>query len=201
MKSVNLSRSFPMEDLIPFGTFAMFDFRYTMTLTIKGVKKDYEKILNIFIAIDRSCNNLEGKIPQSLHDLHGLESLNLSNNHFTGHIFPSFGNLKNLESIDLSQNELLGQIPQQLLQLGFLAFFNVSFNHLDGHIPQGKQFNTFENNSYLGNPGLCGKPLSKECENSRVPTVLPLTSRNEYESLLPGDIIDWTMIFWESEVV
>ncbi|KAJ0733413.1 putative leucine-rich repeat domain superfamily [Helianthus annuus] len=194
MKSVNLSRSFPMEDLIPFGTFAMFDFRYTMTLTIKGVKRDYEKILNIFIAIDLSCNNFEGKIPQSLHDLHGLESLNLSNNHFTGHILPSFGNLKNLESIDLSQNELSGQIPQQLLQLGFLVFFNVSFNHLHGHIPQGKQFNTFENNSYLGNTGLCGKPLSNECENSRVPTVLPLTSRNEYESLLPGGIIDWTVI-------
>ncbi|KAJ0733396.1 putative leucine-rich repeat domain superfamily [Helianthus annuus] len=198
MKSVNLSRSFPMEDLIPFGTFAMFRFtfmlQYSMTLTNKGVKREYTKILNIFTAIDLSCNNFKGQIPQSLQDLHGLESLNLSNNHFTGHVLTSLGNLKNLESLDLFQNELSGQIPQQLLQLGFLAFLNVSYNHLDGRIPQGKQFNTFENNSYLGNPGLCGKPLSKKCENSKVPTVLPPTSRNEYESLLPGDIIDWMVI-------
>ncbi|KAI3675101.1 hypothetical protein L1987_84685 [Smallanthus sonchifolius] len=74
-----------------------------------------------------------------------------SNNHFTGSILPSLGNLNNLESLDLSHNELSGQIPQKFLQLGFLAILNVSFNHLDGQIPQGKQFNTFENNSYLGN--------------------------------------------------
>ncbi|KAJ0873852.1 putative leucine-rich repeat-containing, plant-type [Helianthus annuus] len=195
MKSV-FSGSFSVlgsqvNDLDRFGS---IEFPYSMKLTNKGVKQEYLKILNIFTAMDFSCNNFEGQIPQSLQDLHGLESLNLSNNGFTSHILPYLGNLKNLESLDLSQNELSGQIPQQLLQLGFLAFLNVSYNHLDGRIPQGKQFNTFENNSYLGNPELCGKPLSKECENSRVPTVLPPTTRNEYESLLPGDIIDWMVI-------
>ncbi|KAI3675117.1 hypothetical protein L1987_84701 [Smallanthus sonchifolius] len=144
--------------------------------------------------IDLSSNKFEGQIPLSLHDLHGLESLNLSNNHFTGSILPSLGNLKNLESLDLSQNELSGKIPQQLLQLGFLAILNVSFNHLNGQIPQGKQFDTFENNSYLGNLGLCGKPLSKECKNSKVLMALPPTSSNEYQSLMPSDIIDWMVI-------
>ncbi|KAI3675105.1 hypothetical protein L1987_84689 [Smallanthus sonchifolius] len=179
---------------IPFKSFLSFEFPYSMTLTNKGVKREYQKILNIFTAMDLSCNNFEGQIPQSLQDLHGLESLNLSNNHFTGSILPSLGNLKNLESLDLSHNELSGQIPQKLLQLGFLAILNVSFNHLDGQIPQGKQFNIFENNSYLGNLELCGKPLSKECKNSKVLTALPPTSSNEYESLLPSDIIDWMVI-------
>jgi hypothetical protein len=32
-----------------------------------------------------------------------------------------------------------------------------------GEIPQGKQFNTFTNDSYEGNSGLCGFPLSKTC--------------------------------------
>ncbi|KAK1406995.1 hypothetical protein QVD17_38605 [Tagetes erecta] len=167
---------------------------YSIMLTNKGVNREYLINLNIFTAIDLSCNNFEGQIPQSLQDLHGLESLNLSNNYFTGHISPFLGNLKNLESLDLSQNELSGQIPQQLLQLGFLEFFNVSFNHLDGRIPQGKQFNTFENNSYMGNPRLCGKPLSDECKASKVSSVVPPTSNDEYESLKPIDRTDWTVI-------
>ncbi|KAK1406998.1 hypothetical protein QVD17_38608 [Tagetes erecta] len=167
---------------------------YSITLTNKGVKRNYEENLYIFTAIDLSCNNFNGQIPHSLQDLHGLESLNLSNNHFTGPISPSLGNLKNLESLDFSQNELSGQIPEQLLQLSFLAILNVSFNHLDGRIPRGEQFNTFENTSYMGNHGLCGKPLYVECKDSKVSSVLPRPSTDEYESLKPIDIIDWMVI-------
>ncbi|GKG28491.1 putative leucine-rich repeat protein, partial [Tanacetum coccineum] len=40
-----------------------------------------------------------------------------------------------------------------------------------GRIPQGKQFNTFEGNSFGGNPELCGLPMLKECEYPRKPQV------------------------------
>ncbi|KAL8238032.1 hypothetical protein R6Q59_019113 [Mikania micrantha] len=47
----------------------------------------------------------------------------------------------------------------------------------------------------MGNLWLCGKPLSKECEDSRVSTSLPSTRSNDYhESLFPYDIIDWMVI-------
>ncbi|XP_071688632.1 uncharacterized protein [Rutidosis leptorrhynchoides] len=170
-----------------FGTFYV-EIPYSMSIINKGVKTEYQNILNVFTAIDLSCNSFEGKIPKSLTDLRGLESLNLSNNHLTGYVLPSFGKLKNLESLDLSRNELSGKIPQELLQLGFLAMFNVSFNHLEGRIPAGQQFNTFENYSFVGNPLLCGRPLSNDCQGSTTST-LAQTS-NEYESLLPSDIID-----------
>nr|XP_043620085.1 receptor-like protein 7 [Erigeron canadensis] len=137
MKSVYVGNSSAMGFDLPFNTVPPFDFRYTMKLIHKGVKREYLKILNIFIAIDLCCNKFEGQIPHSLQDLHGLEFLNLSNNLLTGRILPSLGNLKNLESLDLSQNQLSGEISRQLLQLRFLSILNVSFNHLDGRIPQG----------------------------------------------------------------
>ncbi|CBI38636.3 unnamed protein product, partial [Vitis vinifera] len=79
--------------------------------------------------------------------------MNLGGNNLTGHIPSSLGNLTQLESFDLSQNQLSGEIPLQLTRITFLAFFNVSHNHLIGPIPQGKQFTTFSNASFDGNPG------------------------------------------------
>ncbi|KAK1439731.1 hypothetical protein QVD17_05551 [Tagetes erecta] len=195
MKSIDVEKSSMMETKLYVEPRSTFDFPYSMTLTNKGVKIEYPHILNILIAIDLSSNNFKGHIPESLNDLHGLQSVNLSNNHFTGCVLPSLGNLRNLESLDLSQNELAGEIPHELLQLNFLSILNVSFNHLHGSIPQGKQFNTFDNNSYMGNLGLCGKPLSQECQASTTPTTLVPSTNNEYESLLPCEIIDWIIIF------
>ena len=95
------------------------------------------------------------------------------------------GNLTNLESLDLSNNKFSGRIPQQLAELTFLAFFNVSDNYLTGPIPQGNQFATFDNTSFDGNSGLCGKPLSKGCESGETPTNEDHTEGSS-ESLFSG---------------
>ncbi|CAH1441771.1 unnamed protein product [Lactuca virosa] len=191
MRSANLGISSVMKSNISSKN-VNTNLTYSVTLIHKGVRTEYYRILTIDMSIDLSCNHFEGEIPQSLQDLRGLQALNLSNNNFTGHVLPTLGNLENLEALDLSRNKLSGEIPQQLVQLGYLSIFNVSFNHLDGHIPQGKQFDTFENDSYEGNPRLCGQPLSKKCQYSKVST-LPPTS-NVSESLLPSERIDWIII-------
>ncbi|MBA0787568.1 hypothetical protein Gotri_026682, partial [Gossypium trilobum] len=49
----------------------------------------------------------------------------------------------------------------------FLSFLNVSENQLHGQILQGKQFNTFGNDSYEGNKGLYGFPVPKGCSNNK----------------------------------
>ncbi|CAK7357341.1 unnamed protein product [Dovyalis caffra] len=154
-------------------------FAYSMTLTNKGLEMDYEKILEILIFIDLSCNKFEGEIPEFIGNLKGLRLLNLSDNILSGFIPPSIGNLAKLEALDLSQNRLSGKIPQQLVQLTFLEFFNVSHNHLAGPIPGGNQFNTFQNNSFDGNPGLCGVPLSKKCGNLNALTAPALAPAHE----------------------
>ncbi|KAK3430973.1 hypothetical protein EUGRSUZ_E02192, partial [Eucalyptus grandis] len=141
------------------------EYDYSMTITNKGILMKYERILVYLNMIDLSSNNFTGEIPNSVGSLTKLHMLNLSNNALTGSIPLSLANLTKLESLDLSSNKLLGMIPPALAQLNFLAFFSVSDNHLSGPIPQVNQFRTFENDSYGGNLGLCGVPLTKKCGN------------------------------------
>ncbi|MBA0789559.1 hypothetical protein Gotri_028076 [Gossypium trilobum] len=113
--------------------------------------------------MDLSNNHFCGKISEEVGHLYSLQMLNFSHNNFTGPIPASFGNLVELESLDLSSNKLSGEIPAQMTKLTFLEVLNLSNNNLVGPIPHGNQFETFNNDSYRGNLGLCGLPLSKQC--------------------------------------
>ncbi|KAL1174393.1 hypothetical protein V6Z11_A04G008900 [Gossypium hirsutum] len=113
--------------------------------------------------IDLSNNQFEGEIPKVIGKLNLLKGLNLSHNNLNCGIPTSIGNLTNLEWLDLSSNRLSGTISNRLADLAFLSSLSVSENQLHGQIPQGKQFNTFGKDSYEGNKGLCGFPVSKDC--------------------------------------
>ncbi|XP_021827836.1 receptor-like protein 12 [Prunus avium] len=137
-----------------------FSFEDGITVTSKGSQMDLLKILSIFTLIDFSCNNFSGLIPKEIGKFKSLYVLNLSGNAFTGEIPSSFGNMRVLESLDLSQNKLSGQIPPQLANLTFLSFLNLSYNQLVGKIPTSTQFSTFPKDSFIGNKGLWGPPLT-----------------------------------------
>ncbi|GAU28354.1 hypothetical protein TSUD_256820 [Trifolium subterraneum] len=146
---------------------------YSVTMTVKGNNIVMVKIPIAFGIIDLSQNKFDGEIPNVIGDLQALKGLNLSHNRLTGPIPRSIGNLSNMESLDLSSNKLTGAIPVELTNLNGLEVLNLSSNHLIGEIPQGKQFNTFLNDSYEGNIGLCGLPLSKKCRTEQYPTPSP----------------------------
>ncbi|KAI7750731.1 hypothetical protein M8C21_013033, partial [Ambrosia artemisiifolia] len=175
------------------GGSTFYSYQFSFQITNKGHKMDYVKIPDAFFAVDLSSNMFRGKIPESIGTLSGLQLLNLSNNELSGVIPSSIGNLTHLEALDLSGNKLYGMIPQNLVQLNFLEFFNVSNNNLSGHTLQGNQFNTFSNDSYIGNQALCGFPLSMKCgdsEESKPPTV---SFKEDTKSDFPNGI-DWVVI-------
>ncbi|XP_023885694.2 putative receptor like protein 25 [Quercus suber] len=177
--------SFPMK--------AREHYDYSIIVKNKGLRTEYPKIIAVLALLDFSGNRFEGEVPESIGTLKGLLALDLSNNLLSGHIPSAMGNLTQLESLDLSLNKLSGKIPQQLAQLTFLSFFNVSYNNFTGPVPRGNQFDTFLNNSFEGNLGLCGNQLSRKCEGPKafLPPLSASTDSQESGSLIE---FDWKIV-------
>ncbi|KAI9095303.1 hypothetical protein K1719_026337 [Acacia pycnantha] len=148
----------------------------SVMITWKGNTIELERILTIFTTIDLSNNSFVGEIPKAIGELHALIGLNLSHNRIIGSIPKSIGKLTSLEWLDLSCNKLMSKIPLAMTNLNFLSMLNLSQNQLEGMIPKGKQFNTFQTDSYEGNLGLCGAPLSKTCNTDEGESPTPSSS-------------------------
>ncbi|KAK4607817.1 hypothetical protein RGQ29_001577 [Quercus rubra] len=151
----------------------------SLNVTMKGLNIELVRIQTVFTTIDFSNNRFIGEMPQIVGRLKSLKGLNFSHNNLTGCIPSSVGNLTNLEWLDLSFNKLSGEIPKQLADLPWLEVLKLSHNQLTGQIPSGKQFNTFDNDSYTDNLGLCGFPLTRTCNNHETKQPPPSTLQQE----------------------
>ncbi|KAG2325071.1 hypothetical protein Bca52824_007799 [Brassica carinata] len=176
-----------------FGLDYSVDFKVQVEFAVKQRYDSYMRgTLNQMFGLDLSSNELSGEIPEALGDLKRVRSMNLSRNSLTGVIPGRFSNLKSIESLDLSYNKLHGAIPSQLTVMPSLVVFNVSYNNLSGVIPQGKQFNTFGENSYLGNVLLCGSPTNKSCGA----TTMSSGEKGEEEEDDKSGLIDVVVLWW-----
>lgn len=124
-----------------------FNYNVSLRLTLKGQDMQFERIFTAFTSIDLSSNKFQEEVPQAIGDLASLLLLNLSHNNLLGSIPDKLGSLDMLQSLDLSWNQFTGKIPEQLANLTSLAVLDLSQNQLVGRILQGKQFNTFSNDS------------------------------------------------------
>ncbi|KAL1826041.1 hypothetical protein ACET3Z_012819 [Daucus carota] len=82
---------------------------------------------------------------------------------------------------------MTGKIPWQLSTLEFLSTLNLSTNNLSGEIPQGRHFDTFTKDSFLGNLALCGAPVTKKCKDDELP---PREADDDVDYIW----FDWKMI-------
>ncbi|GKV45977.1 hypothetical protein SLEP1_g53002 [Rubroshorea leprosula] len=130
----------------------------------KGMERDYGNgnLKNLRI-IDLSSNKLTGEIPVQISVLFELVQLNLSRNQLAGRIPSDIGQMRQLESLDLSQNQLSGHLPGSMSQLNFLSTLNLSYNNFSGRIPLSTQMQSFNASAFVGNPSLCGLPLTPTC--------------------------------------
>ncbi|KAL0401144.1 UNVERIFIED_CONTAM: hypothetical protein Slati_4144300 [Sesamum latifolium] len=129
----------------------------------KGKEVKYINHLGLVKFIDLSDNNLVGKIPSNITKLVGLVGLNVSRNNLVGPIPRDIGQLESLNFLDCSRNHLSGGIPTGLGDLSHLGVLDLSYNNLSGRIPLSDQGLTFDESSYVGNDGLCGRPINKSC--------------------------------------
>ncbi|EOY13302.1 Receptor like protein 33 [Theobroma cacao] len=179
MKDIPEQRPWEFTRFISRDVALSFNDYYSVNVTTKRLEIELVKTFAIYTFMDFSNNLFCGQIPEELGELISLQGLNLSHNNLTGLISPTIGNMIALESLDLSSNRLGGRIPSQLTNLTFLEVLNLSQNDLVGPIPHGKQFDTFENDSYGGNLGLCGLPLSKQCGDPEPKPLVPMVKEDE----------------------
>ncbi|EOA33943.1 hypothetical protein CARUB_v10021437mg [Capsella rubella] len=138
---------------------------------------------NRIISLQLQSMQLSGQIPESLKLCRSLQSLDLSDNDFSGLIpsqicswLPYLVNLdlsgnklggsipsqivdcKFLNTLALNENKLTGSIPSQLTRLNRLRRLSLADNDLSGSIPS--ELSHFGEDGFRGNGGLCGQPLS-----------------------------------------
>ncbi|QHN76872.1 Pollen receptor-like kinase [Arachis hypogaea] len=122
-----------------------------------------------------SGNKFSGNIPTDYFQrMRSLKKLWLSNNEFTGQIPASLAEIPQLVELHLENNQFSGNIPN--LANPSLVDLNLSYNKLEGEVPQA--LSKFDESSFAGNDGICGKKIGKPCEKLPEETVIPLPVTN-----------------------
>ncbi|XP_057952248.1 leucine-rich repeat receptor-like protein kinase TDR [Malania oleifera] len=87
------------------------------------------------ISLDLSCQNLSGRIPDTVRHLSELKHLNLSKNAFDGPFPSTIFDLTSLRTLDINHNNFNSTFPPGISKLKSLTFFDAYSNSFTGPLP------------------------------------------------------------------
>ncbi|KAJ6875454.1 hypothetical protein NC652_035002 [Populus alba x Populus x berolinensis] len=142
--------------------------KFNLTGTFDAASVCTAKFL-VFLSLKE--NNISAFMPKEIGNcgrlrhlyLHNLKSIDISDNNFSGELPADMSRISGLLTFFAENNQLNGEIPD--FDFSYLKDFNVANNNFSGPIPDVKD--KFGEDSFSGNPELCGKPLSKACPSSK----------------------------------
>ncbi|GJW49509.1 leucine-rich repeat receptor-like protein kinase TDR [Tanacetum coccineum] len=127
-----------------------------------------------------SCS-ISGNFP-GFQSCKSLAVVDLNGNHLSGTIPESVSFCENLETLNLAENNFSGEIPVKLGTSMKLKFLNLSYNDLSGVIPTESTFKSMDSSSFIGNPNLCGAPLTTPCNHGNgISKGIDLGSRRKHK--------------------
>ncbi|KAL3748528.1 hypothetical protein ACJRO7_009723, partial [Eucalyptus globulus] len=134
--------------------------------------------MQLLESLDLSNNGFTGEIPETLaKDCMSLNTLKLSHNNLQGQMLPRYSNLRNLGYLYLNNNCFRGGISPSILNCSSLMVLDVSHNFLSGTLP-----NWIGDFQYLGGlmlaSNLLGGPLPYSFCNLKYLNYLDLSSNN-----------------------
>ncbi|KAF3338933.1 putative inactive receptor kinase [Carex littledalei] len=127
-----------------------------------GTVPDLSNLTNLK-ALYLDHNQFSGQFPVSLLSLHRLRTLDLSHNLFTGSVPVGLTRLERLVMLQLESNRFTGTVPA--FNQSSLKSLNMSSNNLTGPVPVTVVLSTFGSLAFVGNPGLCGGVVRRECRS------------------------------------
>ncbi|ESQ28221.1 hypothetical protein EUTSA_v10018330mg [Eutrema salsugineum] len=162
------------------------------SMQLSGQIPESLKLCRSLQSLDLSDNDFSGSIPSEICSwLPYLVALDLSGNKLAGSIPSQIVDCKFLNSVALSDNKLTGPIPSQLTRLDRLRRLSLSNNDLSGSIPSG--LSRFGEDGFTGNGGLCGKPLSNcgEFDGKNLTIIIIAGVIGAFGSLCVGFAMFW----------
>ncbi|XP_059644656.1 pollen receptor-like kinase 4 [Cornus florida] len=128
----------------------------------EGSMPDFKKLTalwNLYL----SNNQFSGPLSDDAFDgMNSLKKLYISNNMLKGNIPKSIVTLPKLIEARLEDNQFSGRVPS--FQQKDLKMINLANNQLEGPIPDS--LSNMTPSSFLGNKGVCGKPLDTVCKSA-----------------------------------